>query len=224
MALGIRQNTLLGFNEAEIATWISNQLPVLEIGPGRGVSSQQLIDRKVNLFVLEPTLKYSYRDDPWLEEAKTRFSSNKFQHRVSAANAADTTLAFPDHKFQAAFAIGPNFQSYSANELALINSIGGVLHALTNNDESFFAFETSKDGTVEFDIQTTRNHATARRFRLVDFLNDNNIRYTRNTYFDGMYPNASAIRIFRQSRNGQDTAPAFDRALSQDMSTYVITP
>jgi hypothetical protein len=174
-AEGIACDNELGFSEEEISEWKNKQHPILEIGPGEGVSSQQLLDKGVNLFVIEPTLGYPI-DSPQSKRAVDRFLSEEFQGRVSSVIAADAPLAFPDRKFRAAFAIGVNFQSYSQTELDLLKQIRGVLDVLEDTPDSYFAFQIAERGWLNLDYLNIAGNR-GRKFNLIQFLNDNNIRY-----------------------------------------------
>lgn len=209
----------LGFSDKELAEWKGKKYPILEIGPGTGASSQELLDEGINLFVLEPSLRYpaDAASNPSIEEAIKRFSSSEFQGRVSAANAADASLAFPDRKFHAAFAIGVNFQNYAPSESALVNQIGGVLAALEDTADSYFAFQIPENGWLN--LSSKGPLMGEGLFNLRQFLDDKNIRYSPPQEFVGKNGLRTVIRIYKQSTQGENQTQKFD-SVPADLSKY----
>lgn len=199
----------LGFQEGDLHTWKENGFYVLEVGPGFGVSTQQLLERGVDIYALEPSLKFTDGDTPELED---RFSRPEFAGRISAAKAVDAAFAFPGKQFDVAFAIGPNFQTYTQTDVALIAQIAGVLNALSQTNHSFFTFEINKDGTVGY-------NSDFNQFDLERFLIDHHIRYTKVDFL-GAALKDNAIRIFRMGEDGEDSATVFDRTVTEDLSNY----
>lgn len=219
----------LGFQEAEVEDWVKSQSPILEVGPGEGVSSEQLLQLGVNLSIIEPSLRYPFNPDfsPAEARLKGRFTRPEFEGRVKAVVAADAARAFPNQRFRAAFAIGPNFQTYSPSFRALLNQFAGVLSALEDTSDNYFAFEFDDIAVVG-----PKGYLQGgEKYNLRQFFDDNNLRYTPthpwiNCDNKGTHTiQTNGIRLYRRSADGTDAVKQFAAAVySTDLSRYRIKP
>jgi len=202
----------LGFQEEDVEEWKQKRFQILEVGAGFGVSTEELLDWGIDMYALEPSLRFTDEIDEQVVRLKAQFAKPKFRNRVSAAKAVDAALAFPGKQFDVAFAIGPNFQSYSQTDNEILGGISGVIGALSPKDHSYFAFHINYNGTITYGSEETK-------FNLEQFLIDHKIRYTTRTYL-GEFLEETAIRIFRMNDEGQDAKEILDGAIKEDISKY----
>lgn len=211
----------LGFRDGEIKEWADKKLKILEIGPGLGTSTKQLIDKGVDLYVIEPSLKYNSEDDIFLNRMKNTFAAERIRDKVSSVNATDAALAFPGQEFDTAIAIGYNFQHFLNSELAMLDQIGGVLLSLKPNKDSYFTFELGDNGKIFFSRKPEGGDIAT--FNLIEFLNNYSIRYTLHPFITDDGREAKAIRIFRQSFDGEDAVPKLNALTPGDTAKYLET-
>src|SRR6266849_566265 len=74
----------LGFQEKDLKEWKDKKYTVLEIGPGRGVSFAQLHERGIDIYALEPTLKFPKSD--YLQEEQLFLKQHQAAGRIHTAN------------------------------------------------------------------------------------------------------------------------------------------
>src|SRR5579859_1569331 len=169
----------LGIPDSEIEEWKKKHYSVLEIGSGGGAVFEKLFEQGIDVYALEPSFLYKPdpNDDIWMK-AKALMSDPRYTDRIKAIKAVDAQHAFPNKKFEVAFAIGVNFQSFSANEYEVLSQISGVLAALNSTKTSYFIFETDERGEFHLNFRTANiDHDPSKsdknkikRFRLKDFL------------------------------------------------------
>lgn len=214
----------LGISDEEVQKWRESHSPVLEIGPGVGGSFMQLNKMGVNIYALEPSLKYKthlgrfdieqiHEGDP----GEKNLRDEEFAERVNAANAGDASLAFPGIKFAAAFALGINFQSYSRSAHGLLNQIIGVIESLKEGEDHFFTFQIENDGSCQYAIQGPGSNS---KFQLSDFLQERHIPYDLRKFKDRDRTERTAIRIY----NGPGVKDSLANSLNQDIDVYDSKP
>lgn len=189
----------LGFSDLEIQEWKDNNIQLLEIGPGKGTSFKWLKDNGFNIRALEPALRYFGEDveESDAAEAKTNLAEYNKTGEVSSANAVDAKYAFPGIQFDIAFAIGPNFQTYSTSEHGFYAQLAGIIAVLKPIGSSYLTFlVNNKDGVVSVEGDRVEIH-------LAQKLSNLNIKYDIRSERDGGY----AIRIYRINNMGEDCLP-----------------
>lgn len=211
----------LGFQEIDSTNWQNNHHKILEVGPGMGVSTKQLLEKGIDIYALEPSLKYLYIEskDALANKRKKILLEDQFINRISSANATDTPYAFPNMKFHVAFAIGTNFQCYARTAESLVNQIDGVMASLDETDSSFFTFTINENGLCRYNINKfyTNNEQF---FQLDRFLNDARIKYKTIKFRDDSMLEEYAIRIYSKSPTGTSSA-LLSNFVNQDLSQYI---
>lgn len=201
----------LGFTEEEVSDMKKGKRSVLEIGPGTGVSFDQMVRSGVDIYALEPAVGSDFFK---LDSKSMRQISDylirrdKFSGRVKPNRAGESRSAFPDKKFDVAYAIGPNFQNYSESETELLQEISGILSSLTEKETSYLTFGIDDDESISLGINDTHKNSN---FDIKGFLNNRDIEYEVREYFDGesLEP-AKAIRIYRKNEDGTDNLTKFN--------------
>jgi hypothetical protein len=180
----------------------------LEIGPGYGSSVLELERLGINIYALEPSLKYSTITKSILHEEGKVLKDSKISARISSANAVDTSLAFPNIKFDAAFAIGINFQYYSESVSAFLNQAAGIIDSLKPGYEHYLTFKISNDGSFEFDFQ--HSNTKKRFFNITDFLEDHDILFSLINTRNASWNPIQALRI----HNSEDASFKLTEAIT----------
>lgn len=209
----------LGFQESDIQAWLANHYRVLEVGPGIGVSLEQLTRKGVEVYAIEPALRYDTvqgKTEP-IELMRQQLQQPHYAGKVSDAYASEAAGAFPGVTFRVAFAIGINFQYYSPSAEALIGNIAGVMGALTDREDSYFTF-TTDDTHCDFNIQ---HHPQS--FQLARFLGDYEIAHQFIKFRSHTMREQTAIRIYNgRYPSGEQVAERLQLAvLHEDLSRYL---
>jgi hypothetical protein len=193
----------LGFSEQDLSTWKEKNYNLLEIGPGEGISYMWLKDQGYNIRAIEPALRFD-DDEEFAVKAKANLGADMEAGLVSSANAVDAADAFPDTKFDVAFAVGPNFQTYAPSEPAFYAQMAGIMEALKPEEQSYLVFEIlDETGEVEVNRRDIVN--------LKEKLEEVGVKYeiVRSNGTD------YAIRVYRLDANGEDSLQKFKQFLKE---------
>lgn len=137
----------LGFTDNDLKLWKENNCTLLEVGPGQGTSFLWLKQNGFDIYTIEPALRL--QNDELADKAHKNLDKYAEEGRVSSANAIDAHIAFGE-KFDVAFAIGPNFSTYSESKEAFYAQVSGLIASLKKKRGSFLTFMvTGKEAQVE---------------------------------------------------------------------------